>query len=100
MKPTKKELKGILQAHHHYYGDPYVTLEHLHNVAIIRNYTPDCPGWCGHIALVVHGDSCYKDIFYHDNKTDMWFLAESIHEGEYTVNNDAYLTRMCADEKN
>ena len=86
MKPTKKELKGILQAHHHYYGDPYVTLEHLNNVAIIRNYTPDCPGWCGHIALVVHGDSCYKD--------------ESIHEGEYTVNNDAYLTRMCTNEKN
>lgn len=90
MKPTKKELQGILEAHEEYYGGPEITLEHLNNVAIIRNYVQDSPGWCGDIALVVHGDACYKDIFYYDYKSDKWSLAESMNEGDYEVNKEVY----------
>ena len=90
-KPTKKELQGILKAHQEYYGgDDGETIDHLHNTVIIRNYVPDCPGWRGHIALVVHGDACYKDIFYYDFKKELWSLAESMNEGDYSINPETY----------
>ena len=90
-KPTKKELQGILAAHQEYYGgDDGETIDHLHNTVIIRNYVPDCPGWCGHIALVVHGDACYKDIFYYDFKKERWSLAKSMNEGDYSINPETY----------
>jgi hypothetical protein len=89
-KPTKKELQGILEAHQEYYGGDQLTLNHLNHVVIIRNYVPDCPGWCGHIALVVHGDACYKDIFYYDFEKERWSLAESMNEGDYSINPETY----------
>ena len=47
----------------------------------MKNYTPDCPGWCGDIALVVHGSSCFKDILYKiDGK---WTWVEGMNEGDY-----------------
>ena len=89
-KPTKKELQGILDAHRDWYGDCDLTLDHLYNVAIIRDYCPDCPGWTGHIALVVWGSSCFKDIFYYDYESDKWTLAESMNEGHYKANKEVY----------
>jgi len=90
-QPTKKELQGILDAHQEWYGTGFdITLDHLTNVAIIRDYVPDSPGWCGHIALVVWGDACYKDIFYYDYESDKWTLAESMNEGDYKVNKEVY----------
>ena len=89
-KPTKKELQGILAAHQEYYGGDLLTIDHLHNTVIIRNYVPDCPGWFGHSALVDHGDACYKDIFYYDFEKERWSLAESMNEGDYSINPETY----------
>jgi hypothetical protein len=90
-KPTKKELQGILDAHQGWYGTGFdITLDHLTNVAIIRDYVPDCPSWTGHIALVVWGDACYKDIYYYDYQNDKWTLAESMNDGDYKINKEVY----------
>ena len=59
-----EELENIAEALNIHYGAGELTANHLVNVAVMKNYTPDCPGWCGDIALVVHGSSCFKDILY------------------------------------
>jgi hypothetical protein len=80
-----KELKGIANALNDHYGGQEITTNHLVNVAILKNYCPDCPGWQGDIALVVHGGgSCFKDILYKiDGK---WTWVESMNEGDYKCN--------------
>ena len=78
-----KELENIAKALNLHYGNgDFFTENHLDNVAVIKNYTPDCPGWCGDIALVVHGGgSCFKDILYKINGELTW--VESMNEGDY-----------------
>ena len=80
-----KELENIAKALNLHYGRTIngdFTIDHLDNVAVIKNYTPDCPGWCGDIALVVHGGgSCFKDILYKINGE--WTWVESMNEGDY-----------------
>ncbi len=76
-----EELENIAEALNIHYGAGELTANHLVNVAVMKNYTPDCPGWCGDIALVVHGSSCFKDILYKiDGK---WTWVEGMNEGDY-----------------
>tara|TARA_R100000458_G_C8146285_1_gene155591 strand:+ start:341 stop:619 length:279 start_codon:yes stop_codon:yes gene_type:complete len=90
MKLSKKELENIAKALNLHYGSTIngdFTINHLDNVAVIKNYTPDCPAWCGDIALVVHGGgSCFKDILYKINGE--WTWVESMNEGDYEVNKE------------
>ena len=80
-------LKEIAKALNDHYGGDEITTNHLNNVAVLENYTPDCPSWVGDIALVVHGGgSCFKDILYKiDGK---WTWVESMNEGEYACNKE------------
>jgi len=84
--PTQKDYQQIAKALNDHYGGFEITENHLNNVAILKSYNPDCPSWSGDIALVVHGQSCFKDILYRiDNKRN-W--AESMNEGEYNCNKE------------
>ena len=89
----KKNLKYILVATGiHLENDYGKTIngdfepDYLYNVIILDNYVPDSPGWCGDIALVVHGVSCCKDILYRIE--DKWTWVESMNEGEYNHNKE------------
>ena len=86
MSILKKDYQQIAEALNSHYGGFEITENHLCNVAILESYMPDSPGWAGDIALVVHGESCFKDILYRiDNK---WTWAESMNEGEYDYNKE------------
>ena len=67
-QPKQKDLDQIAEALNEQYGfsndahGEYFCDDNLYNVIILDNYVPDSPGWCGDIALVVHGVSCCKDI--------------------------------------
>ena len=85
-QPKQKDLDQIAEALNELYRDFRITEDHLYNVIILDNYVPDSPGWCGDIALVVHGVSCCKDILYRiKNK---WTWVESMNEGEYNHNKE------------
>ena len=80
-----KELKEIAKALNDRYGGQEITTNHLNNVAILKNYTPDCPAWTGDIVLVVHGGgSCFKDILY--KIEGKWTWVEGMNEGKYKCN--------------
>ena len=86
-EPTKKDLQQIANALNDHYGGFEITENHLCNVVILDRYTPDCPGWSGDIALVVHGGgSCFKDILYRID--DKWTWVESMNEGDYQFNKE------------
>ena len=85
-QPKQKDLDQIAEALNELYGDFQITEDHLYNVIILDNYVPDSPGWCGDIALVVHGVSCCKDILYRIK--DKWTWVESMNEGEYNHNKE------------
>jgi len=84
-KVKKRELKEIREVFDRDYGsDASSPEEHEiqeENVAILRNYITDCPGFAGDIALVVFGNDCCKLILYKDKGT--WKVNEHIMEGEY-----------------
>jgi|TARA_B100000035_G_scaffold89552_2_gene75489 hypothetical protein len=84
--PTEKDYEEIAQALNDHYGGFEITANHVCNAVILENYCPDSPGWAGDIALVVHGESCFKDILYRiDNK---WTWVEGMNEGEYEHNRE------------
>lgn len=84
--PTQKDYQQIAEALNNHYGGFEITENHLNNVAILKSYNPDSPSWSGDIALVVHGESCFKDILYRiDNK---WTWVESMNEGDYDCNKE------------
>ena len=85
-QPKQKDLDQIAEALNELYTDFQITEDHLYNVIILDNYVPDSPGWCGDIALVVHGVSCCKDILYRIK--DKWTWVESMSEGEYNHNKE------------
>ena len=86
-EPTEKDLQQIADALNNHYGGLETTKNHLCNVVILDSYTPDCPSWCGDIALVVHGGgSCFKDILYRID--DKWTWVESMNEGDYQFNKE------------
>ena len=85
-QPKQKDLDQIAEALNELYIDFQITEDHLYNVIILDNYVPDSPGWCGDIALVVHGVSCCKDILYRIE--DKWTWLESMNEGEYKHNKE------------
>ena len=90
---TEKDLQEIAEELNYIYGfstrdnhGEYFCEDNLYNVVILKSYTPDCPAWSGDIALVVHGQSCCKDILYRiENK---WTWVESMNEGEYYHNKE------------
>ena len=88
--PTETERKEIAEALNEHYGRTIngdFTANHICNAVILKNYSPDCPGWAGDMALVVHGGgSCFKDILYKIN--DKWTWVESMNEGEYEHNRE------------
>ena len=77
----EKELQGMVDALNERYGGDEITTNHLTNVAIMEDYVPDSPGWCGDIALIVHGSSCFKDILY--KIEGKWTWVEGMNEGDY-----------------
>ena len=82
-----KEYTEIEKALNEYYGDDFFEGRlYEQNCSIIKNYMSDCPSWCGDIALVVGGDSCYKTILHKTN--GKWEVYETMHEGEYTLTGD------------
>lgn len=85
-EPKQKDLDQIAAALNEHYGGFEITEDHLYNVIILDNYVPDCPAWVGDIALVVHGQSCCKDILYRIK--DKWKWVESMNEGEYNHNKE------------
>ena len=91
-QPKQKDLDQIAEALNDRYGfikdkhGEYFCENSLYNVIILDNYVPDCPAWCGDIALVVHGVSCCKDILYRIE--DKWTWVESMNEGEYNHNKE------------
>lgn len=88
-QPKQKDLNQIAEALNLHYGKTIngdFEPDYLYNVIILDNYIPDCPGWCGDIALVVHGVSCCKDILYRIE--DKWTWVESMNEGEYNHNKE------------
>ena len=78
----EKDLQGMVDALNDHYGGIEITPNHLTNIAIIEDYVPDSPGWCGDIALIVHGSSCFKDILYRIE--GKWTWVEGMNEGDYT----------------
>jgi hypothetical protein len=86
---TEEDYQQIAEALNEHYGRTIngdFTENHLNNVAILKSYNPDCPAWSGDIALVVHGQSCCKDILYRiDGK---WTWIESMNEGQYDYNKE------------
>tara|TARA_R100000315_G_C5094175_1_gene54080 strand:- start:112 stop:399 length:288 start_codon:yes stop_codon:yes gene_type:complete len=92
IQPKQKDLDQIAEALNDRYGlikdkhEDYFCDNNLYNVIILDNYVPDCPGWSGDIALVVHGVSCCKDILYRIE--DKWTWVESMNEGEYHRNKE------------
>ena len=83
-QPNQKDLGQIAEALNEHYGRTMngdFEPGHLYNVVILNNYVPDCPAWVGDIALVVHGQSCCKDILYRIE--DKWTWVESMNEGDY-----------------
>ena len=85
---TEKDLQEIAKELNYIYGfstrdnhGDYFCEDNLYNVAILKNYTPDCPAWSGDIALVVHGQSRCKDILY--KIKGKWTWVESMNEGIY-----------------
>jgi len=82
-----KEYAKIEKALIEYYGDDYFEgMLSDQRCSIIKNYMSDCPSWCGDIALVVGGDSCYKTILHKTN--DKWEVYETMNEGEYKLCQD------------
>ena len=79
--PTETERKEIAEELNKHYGGFEITADHIYNAVILEKYCPDSPGWAGDIALVVHGESCFKDILYKIN--DKWTWIESMNEGSY-----------------
>ena len=77
----EKELQGMVDALNEHYGGDEITTNHLANVAIMGDYVPDSPGWCGDIALIVHGSSCFKAILY--KIEGKWTWVEGMNEGDY-----------------
>ena len=77
----EKELQGMVDALNEHYGGDEITTNHLANVAIMEDYVPDSPGWCGDIALIVHGSSCFKDILY--KIEGKWTWVVGMNEGDY-----------------
>ena len=84
---TEKDLQEIAEELNYIYvltrdnHGEYFCEDNLYDVVILKSYTPDCPAWSGDIALVVHGQSCCKDILYRiDGK---WTWVESMNEGQY-----------------
>ena len=71
-----------------YYGDKGDFEGRLYkgNCSIIEDYISDCPSWCGDIALVVGGDSCFKTILHKTN--GKWKVYETMNEGEYKLTGD------------
>ena len=60
--PTETERKEIAEELNRHYGGFEITADHIYNAVILEKYCPDSPGWAGDMALVVHGESCFKDL--------------------------------------
>lgn len=87
--PTQKDCQEIAEALNKHYGRTIngdFTANHICNAVILKSYCPDSPSWSGDIALVVHGQSCCKDILYRID--DKWTWAESMNEGDYNYNKE------------
>ena len=82
-----KEYTEIEKSLAEYYGDNWFQGRLCkQNCSIIKNYMSDCPSWCGDIALVVGGDSCFKTILHKTN--GRWEIYETMNEGEYKLTGD------------
>ena len=82
-----KEYTEIEKSLAEYYGDNWFQGRLCkQNCSIIEDYMSDCPSWCGDIALVVGGDSCFKTILHKTN--DKWEVYETMNEGEYKLTGD------------
>ena len=79
-----KEYTEIEKSLAEYYGDDWFQGRLCkQNCSIIEDYMSDCPSWCGDIALVVGGDSCFKTILHKTN--DKWEVYETMNQGEYKL---------------